>query len=70
MGGVLEHFRHSIDEVILDRLSKHPLITDDDMAARDVDSDFDAALAKLHEVALAQQKRAEMDRRAREMGLS
>jgi hypothetical protein len=40
------------------------------MAARDVDSDFDAALAKLHEVALAQQKRAEMDRRAREMGLS
>lgn len=70
MGGVLEHFRHSIDEPILDRLSKHPLITDDDMAARDVDSDFDAALAKLHEVALAQQKRAEMDRRAREMGLS
>jgi DNA primase len=70
MGGVVEHFRHSIDEPILDRLSKHPLITDEDMAARDVDSDFDAALAKLHEVALAQQKRAEMDRRAREMGLS
>jgi DNA primase len=70
MGGVLEHFRHSIDEPILDRLSKHPLITDEDMAARDVDSDFDAALAKLHEVALALQKRAEMDRRAREMGLS
>jgi DNA primase len=70
MGGVLEHFRHSVDEAILDRLSKHPLITDEDMAARDVDSDFDAALAKLHEVALAQQKRAEMDRRAREMGLT
>jgi DNA primase DnaG DnaB-binding len=70
MGGVVEHFRHSVDEAILDRLSKHPLITDEDMAARDVDSDFDAALAKLHEVALAQQKRAEMDRRAREMGLT
>ena len=70
MGGVLEHFRHSVDESILDRLSKHPLITDDDMAARDVDADFDAALAKLHETALAVQKRAEIDRRAREMGLS
>ena len=70
MGGVLEHFRASNDESILDRLSKHPLITDEDMSARDVDSDFDAALAKLHEVALATQKRAEMDRRAREMGLS
>ncbi len=70
MGGVLEHFRHSLDESILDRLSKHPLITDDDMAARDVDADFDAALAKLHETALAAQKRAEIDRRAREMGLT
>jgi DNA primase len=70
MAAIVEHFRSGIDGEILERLANHPLINDDDMAARDVDADFDAALAKLHEAALAVQKRAEIDRRARELGLS
>ena len=40
-----------------------------DMTKLDLDAEFDAALAKLREDAIAAQKRAEIDRRAREMGL-
>jgi DNA primase len=70
LAAIVEHFRDTLDHEALHRLAAHPLITDDDMAARDVDADFDAALAKLHEVAAAAQKRAEIDRRARELGLN
>jgi DNA primase DnaG DnaB-binding len=70
MAATIEHFRGASDYDILERMSVHPLITDEDMAARDVDADFDAALAKLHETAEAAQRRAEIDRRARELGLN
>ena len=70
MGAVVANFRESVDADLLDRLTIHPLLIDEDMAARDIDADFDAALQKLHEEALAARKRAEIDRRAREMGLS
>ncbi len=70
MATIIEHFRGTTDGELLQRMAGHPLIVDEDMSARDVDADFDAALAKLHETALATQKRAEIDRRARELGLN
>ncbi len=70
MGAVIANFHESVDADILERLTTHPLLIDEDMAARDIDADFDAALQKLHEEALAAIKRAEIDKRAREMGLS
>ena len=66
---VLEHFRSSNDEGALDRAASHPLLIDLDMTKLDLDAEFDAALAKLRDDAIAVQKRAEIDRRAREMGL-
>ena len=70
MGAVIANFQESGDADVIARLTVHPLLTDEDMAARDIDADFDAALQKLHEEALVAQKRAEFDRRAKEMGLS
>ncbi len=67
--GVLEHFRGTGDEAALDRAASHPLLIDMDMGKLDLDAEFDAALAKLRDDAIAAQKRAEIDRRAREMGL-
>ena len=68
-GSVLEHFRGSNDEGALDRAASHPLLIDLDMTKLDLDAEFDAALAKLRDDATAAKKRAEIDRRAREMGL-
>ena len=70
MGAIVANFQESADADVISRLTVHPLLTDEDMAARDIDADFDAALQKLHEDAIAAQKRAEIDRRAKEMGLS
>jgi hypothetical protein len=66
---VLENFRGSGDEAALDRAASHPLLLDMDMSKLDLDAEFDAALTKLRDDAFAAQKRAEIDRRAREMGL-
>ncbi len=68
-GSILEHFRGSNDESALDRAASHPLLIDMDMTKLDLDAEFDAALTKLRDDAVAAQKRAEIDRRAREMGL-
>ena len=70
MGSITANFQESGDADVIARLTTHPLLTDNDMASRDIDADFDAALQKLHEDAMAATKRAEIDRRAREMGLS
>src|SRR5258706_5834959 len=66
---VLEHFRDSGDEATLDRAASHPLLIDLDVTKLDLDAEFDAALAKLRDDAIAAQKRVEIDRRARELGL-
>ena len=68
-GSVIEHFRGSRDEGALDRAASHPLLIDMDMTKLDLDAEFDAALSKIREDAVAAKKRAEIDRRAREMGL-
>jgi DNA primase len=69
---VMEHFRGSADEAELARAARHPLLTDMDSAHPDfdLDAEFDEALARLREEALAALKKHEMLRRAREMGLS
>ncbi len=69
MGSIIANFQESGDGDVIARLTNHPLLTDNDMASRDIDADFDAALQKLHEDTVAAAKRAEIDRRAREMGL-
>ncbi len=69
MGSITANFQESDDGDVISRLTNHPLLTDNDMASRDIDADFDAALQKLHEDTVAAAKRAEIDRRAREMGL-
>ena len=69
---VIEHFRGSVDEAELARAAGDSLLTDMDTAnpAFDLDAEFDEALARLREKALAAQKNREMLRRAQEMGLS
>ena len=69
---VIEHFRDSPDEAELARAARHPLLTDMDSAHPDfdLDAEFDEALARLREEALATQRRNETLRRAQEMGLN
>ena len=68
---VIEHFRGSADEAELARAACHPLLTDLGTAHPDfnLDAEFDEALARLREEALAAQKRRETLQRAQEMGL-
>jgi DNA primase len=69
---VIEHFRGSADEGELERAACHPLLTDMEAAHPDfdLDAEFDEALARLRDEALASQKKSETMRRARDMGLS
>ena len=68
---VIEHFRGSADEAELARAACHPLLTDMDTAHPDfdLDAEFDDALARLRDEALAATKKRETLRRAQEMGL-
>jgi DNA primase len=68
---VIEHFRGSPDESEVERASMHPLLTDIDTAHPDfdLDAEFDEALARLREQAVAEEKSRELRRRAGEMGL-
>ncbi len=66
---VIEHFRHSSDEGAIDRAASHPLLLDAGMANLDLDAEFDGALERLREDAAAAVKRAEIDARARQLGL-
>lgn len=69
---VIEHFRGSADEGELERAACHPLLTDMETAHPDfdLDAEFDEALARLRDEAIAAQKKSETLRRARDMGLS
>ncbi|MBL0122902.1 MAG: DNA primase [Betaproteobacteria bacterium] len=69
---VIEHFRGSADESELERAACHPLLTDMETAHPDfdLDAEFDEALARLRDEAIAAQKKSETLRRARDMGLS
>ena len=68
---VIEHFRGSADEAELARAARHRLLADMDAAHPDfdLDTEFDEALARLREEALAAQKKRETLRRAHELGL-
>ncbi len=68
---VIEHFRGSQDEYEVARAAMHPLLTNMDTANPDfdLDAEFDEALARLREDALADEKKRDELRRAREMGL-
>jgi DNA primase len=69
---VIEHFRGSADEGEIERASMHPLLTDIDTVHPDfdLDAEFDEALSRLREQAVAEEKSRELRRRANEMGLS
>ena len=69
---VIEHFRGTSDETELARAANHPLLTDMDTAHPDfdLDAEFDEALSRLREEAIAAGKKRETLRRAQEMGLS
>jgi DNA primase len=67
--GVMEHFRDSVDADAIDRAASHPLLLDADMAKLDLDAEFDAALDRLREDAAIAAKRAEIEARARQLGL-
>lgn len=69
---VIEHFRGSADESELERAACHPLLTDMETAHPDfdLDAEFDEALARLRDEAIAARKKCETLRRARDMGLS
>jgi DNA primase len=69
---LMEHFRGSEDEAEIGRAALQPLLTDLDTNKPDfdLDAEFDGALAKLREEAIAERKRREQQKRAQEMGLS
>jgi DNA primase len=69
---VIEHFRGSADEVELERAACHPLLTNMESAHPDfdLDAEFDEALTRLRDEAVAAQKKSDTLRRARDMGLS
>ena len=68
---LMEHFRGSEDEAEIDRAAMQPLLTDLDTNKPDfdLDAEFDGALAKLREEAIAERKKREQQKRAQEMGL-
>ncbi len=67
---IVEHFRESADEPVLQQAVSYPLHGDVDAARLDLDAEFDAALARLQKDAADARQRAEIERRAREMGLN
>ena len=68
---LLEHFRGSVDETEVGRAAFHPLLNDLDANKPDfdLDAEFDEALGRLREVAVAAAKRNVEMQRARDMGL-
>ncbi|MBL8511075.1 MAG: hypothetical protein JNM52_05470, partial [Betaproteobacteria bacterium] len=66
---IVEHFRGTQDEGAIQRAISRPLLGEIDPQKIDLESEFDNTLARLREEALAAEKRAEINRRAREMGL-
>ena len=68
---LIEHFRGSEDENEIGRAALQPLLTvmDTNKPDFDVDAEFDGALAKLREDVIAQRKKREQQKRAKEMGL-
>ena len=68
---LMEHFRGSEDEAEINRAALQPLLTDLDTNKPDfdLDAEFDGALAKLREEAIAERKKREQQKRAQEMGL-
>ncbi len=69
---VIEHFRGTTDEAALARAAHHPLLTNVDAANPDfdLDAEFDEALARLRDEAIAAGKKRDILRRAQEMGLN
>ncbi len=69
---VIEHFRGTTDEAELARAAHHPLLTNVDAANPDfdLDAEFDEALARLRDEAIAAGKKRDILRRAQEMGLN
>ena len=69
---VIEHFRGTTDEAELARAAHHPLLTDMDAINPDfdLDAEFDEALARLRDEAVAAGKKRDILRRAQEMGLN
>ena len=68
---LIEHFRGSDDEAEINRAAMHPLLTDLDTNKPDfdLDAEFDEALGRLREDAIAAEKRRVEMKRAQEMGL-
>jgi DNA primase len=70
---VVEHFRDGHDHMVLQRAVMDPLLAELDADRLDLAAEFDDALRRLREKLQkemsAAQKRAETDRKAREMGL-
>ena len=68
---LIEHFRGSEDEAEISRAALQPLLTDMDTNKPDfdLDAEFDGALAKLRDDAIAERKKREQQKRAQEMGL-
>ncbi len=68
---LIEHFRGSDDEAEINRAAMHPLLTDLDTNKPDfdLDAEFDEALGRLREDAVAAEKRRVEMKRAQEMGL-
>ncbi len=69
---VIEHFRGTADESELARAAHHPLLTNMDAVNPDfdLDAEFDEALARLRDEAIAAGKKRDILRRAQEMGLN
>lgn len=67
---VVEHFRDTLDAPAIQRAASHPLLIDLDSAKLDIDTEFDDALAALRVEAKKVATRAEMDARAKALGLS
>ena len=68
---LIEHFRGSDDEAEINRAAMHPLLTDLDTNKPDfdLDTEFNEALGRLREDAIAAEKRRAEMKRAQEMGL-
>ena len=68
---LLEHFRGSADEAEIGRAAMHPLLMDLDANKPDfdLDAEFDQALCRVREYAIAADKRRLQMQRALDMGL-
>ena len=68
---LLEHFRGSTDEAEIGRAAMHPLLVDLDANKPDfdLDAEFDQALSRVREYAIAADKRRVQMQRALDMGL-